>query len=73
MGFQQRQRDYHVPSNQFHEFQGFLLDQRRKHGLDGNLHLREEVTEQNKVDDWMKYQSYKLREYERLETSLKES
>ena len=67
---QQRDRRIYVPRNWFHKFEEFLREGRRKYGLDGDSHLREEVTEQSKLDDWMEYQYYKLREYERFEERL---
>ncbi|KAI9778187.1 MAG: hypothetical protein M1816_004239 [Peltula sp. TS41687] len=48
---QQGNRHYYVPRNRFHELQEFLLERRRRHGLNGDLQLREEPTEQSKLDD----------------------
>ena len=55
----------------FTQFQEFLRDRRRRHGLDGDLHLCEKVAEQSPLNDWMEYQDYKLQQYEDLEKRLK--
>lgn len=68
---QQRDRNVYVRCNKFHRFQDFLRERRRKHGLDGDLQLREKVAEQSPLDDWMEYQDYKLLQYEDLERRLK--
>ncbi|KAL9123851.1 MAG: hypothetical protein Q9217_006760, partial [Psora testacea] len=71
--FRQRQqaiRCGYLP-DRFHEFLEILRERRRIHGLDGELHLREDVAEQSKLDDWMEYQNNKLREYEGLKKKLK--
>ena len=41
--------------------------------MDGDVHLREEVAEQSKLDDWVEYQNYHLREYEKFEQNLKKA
>lgn len=69
---QQCDRRKYVRHDWFHKFQEIVRERRRKFGLDGDVHLREQVAEQSKLDDWMEYQNYKLRKYERFEQSLKE-
>ncbi|KAI9889401.1 MAG: hypothetical protein M1814_005337 [Vezdaea aestivalis] len=59
--------------DRFSRLQGFQQERRRKYGLDGDVHLCENIADQNKLQDWMEYQNYKLMKYERLEDSLKES
>ncbi|KAL9025960.1 MAG: hypothetical protein Q9196_005303, partial [Gyalolechia fulgens] len=69
----QKQRDirrYYIRRKRFHEYQEFVLERRRRHGLDGDPQLYENVAEQSKVDDWMEYQHYKLGGYEGLEQKL---
>lgn len=70
---QQVDRRTYVPRNLFHKFLEFLRERRRKYGLDGDVHLREKVAEQSKLEDWMEYQNQKLREYEDFEQNLKEA
>ena len=71
--FQQRNRRYFVFHNRFPEFQQHVLERRRRHGLDGDMQLLEEQDKQSKLDDWMEYQDYELRTYERLEKDFKEA
>ncbi|KAI9704970.1 MAG: hypothetical protein M1836_006750 [Candelina mexicana] len=71
--FQQANRRYFVFHNRFPEFQQKVLERRRRHGLDGDVQLLEEQSKQSKLDDWMEYQDYELREYERLEKKFKEA
>ena len=70
---QQHDRRYYVRRDWFHRFQEFLRERRRKFGLDGDVHLREEVAEQSKLDNWVEYQNYHLREYEKFEQNLKKA
>lgn len=70
---QQHLRQYYVPRNRFHEFLEIVRDRRRKHGLDGDLQLHEEVAEQSPLDDWMEYQNCKLWQYEGLEQKLNDA
>ena len=73
-GFRRRQLHDHswaVRHHWFHRFQELIRERRRKFGLDGDVHLREEVTEQSKLEDWVEYQDLHLREYEKLEESFK--
>ncbi|KAI9784909.1 MAG: hypothetical protein M1835_003472 [Candelina submexicana] len=71
--FQQANRRYFVFHNRFSEFQQKVLERRWRHGLDGDVQLLEEQSKQSKLDDWMEYQDYELREYERLEKKFKEA
>ncbi|KAL8900704.1 MAG: hypothetical protein Q9207_005571 [Kuettlingeria erythrocarpa] len=71
--FQQRNRRYFVFHNRFPEFQQQVLERRRRHGLDGDVQLLEAHDKQSKLDDWMEYQDYELRTYERLEKGFKEA
>ena len=71
--FQQRNRRYFVPHGRFPEFQQQVLERRRRHGLDGNVQLLEDSDKQNQLDEWMEYQDYEFREYERLEKDLNET
>lgn len=71
--FQQKNRHYFVFHNRFPEFQQKVLERRRRYGLDGDVQLLEEQDKQSKLDDWMEYQDYELREYERLEKDFKEA
>lgn len=41
--------------------------------MDGDIHLCENVADQSKLEDWMEYQDYELRDYEGLEEGLKEA
>ena len=68
---QQYHRRFYARRDWWHRFQEDLRERRRKFGLGGDLSLREVVAEQSKLDDWMEYQDYHLREYEQLEQSLK--
>ena len=70
--FQQKNRSYFVLHQRFPEFQQKVLERRRRHGLDGDPRLREEQGKQSEIDDWMEYQDYELRTYERLEKELEE-
>ncbi|KAL8650292.1 MAG: hypothetical protein Q9210_003911 [Variospora velana] len=65
-----RVRRWYIRRNRFHEYQESVLEQRRKHGLDGDPQLCENMAEQSKVDDWMEYQHYVLGEYESMEKNL---
>lgn len=71
--FQQRNRRYFIFHNRFPEFQQQVLERRRRHGLDGDVQLSEEQDKQSKLDDWMEYQDYELRTYERLQKDFKEA
>jgi len=71
--FQQKNRRYFVFHDRFPEFQQKVLERRRRHGLDGDAQLLEEQNKQSKLDDWMEYQDYELREYEHLEKDFKEA
>lgn len=69
----EKQRDgrrWFIRRNRFHEYQEFVLERRRKHGLDGDPQLCENMAEQSKVDDWMEYQHYILGAYQGLEKKL---
>ena len=70
---QRGNRQHYVPRNLFFKFQEVLQERRRKHGLDGDLHLCEEVADQSKLEDWMEYQNYELRKYEAMEERLKKA
>lgn len=50
-----------------------FLNTGRRHGLDGDVQLLEDRDKQSKLDDWMEYQDYELRTYERFEQDLKET
>lgn len=65
-------RRSYIRSNRFQEYREFVLERRRKHGLDGDPQLRENAAEQSKLDDWMEYQNYKLGDNEGLERKLEE-
>ncbi|KAL8904663.1 MAG: hypothetical protein Q9207_003112 [Kuettlingeria erythrocarpa] len=69
-GNQRDLRRWYIHRNRFHEYQEFVLERRRKHGLDGDPQLCENIAEQSKVDDWMEYQHYILGGYESLEKEL---
>ncbi|KAL8801323.1 MAG: hypothetical protein Q9182_004529 [Xanthomendoza sp. 2 TL-2023] len=71
--FQQRNRRYFVFHNRFSEFQQQILERRRRHGLNGDVQLLEEQDKQSKLADWMEYQDYELRTYERLQKDFKEA
>ncbi|KAI4288699.1 MAG: hypothetical protein L6R35_002035 [Caloplaca aegaea] len=71
--FQQRNRRYFIFHNRFPEFQQQVLERRRRHGLDGNMQLLEAHDKQSKLNDWMEYQDYELRTYERLEKDFKDA
>lgn len=71
--FQQKNRRYFVFHRRFPEFQQKVLERRQRHGLDGDVQLLEDRDKQSKLDDWMEYQDYELREYERLEMDLMET
>lgn len=69
--FQQKNRCYFVfHHSKFPEFQQQVLERRRRHGLDGDVQLLEDRDKQSELDDWMEYQDYELRTYERLEKDL---
>ena len=70
---QQHNRRRYVSRDRFFKFQEVHRDRRRKYGLDGDVHLREKVADQSKLEDWMEYQNYELQNYEILEKGLKES
>lgn len=70
--FQQKNRRYFVFHNRFPEFQQQVLERRRRHRLDGDVQLLEDRDKQSRLDDWMEYQDYELREYERLEKDFEE-
>ena len=59
--------------SRFPEFQQKVLERRQRHGLDSDVQLLEDRDKQSKLDDWMEYQDYELREYERLEMNLMET
>ncbi|KAL9017488.1 MAG: hypothetical protein Q9185_005201 [Variospora sp. 1 TL-2023] len=71
--FQQRNRHCFVFHNNFPEFQQRVLERRRRHGLDGHVQLLEVHDKQSKLNDWIEYQDYELRTYERLEKAFKEA
>lgn len=71
--FQQKNRRYYKFHSRFPEFQQKVLERRRRHGLDSGVQLLEEQDKQSKLVDWMEYQDYELREYERLENDFKEA
>ena len=70
---QQSNRRKFVARAGFPKFLEFVRERRRKYGLDGDVHFREQVAEQSKLDDWMEYQNYNLLRYEALERGLKEA
>ncbi|KAL9606106.1 MAG: hypothetical protein Q9179_000732 [Wetmoreana sp. 5 TL-2023] len=71
--FQQKNRRYFVFHSRFPEFQQQVLERRRRHGLGGDIQLLEEQDKQSKLDEWMEYQDYELRTYERLAKDLEET
>lgn len=71
--WQHRTRRSYVPRNRFPQLHEQLRDCRRKHGLDGDVHLREVAADQSKLEDWTEYQVYELFTYEKLKESLKKS
>ncbi|KAL8941535.1 MAG: hypothetical protein Q9211_001782 [Gyalolechia sp. 1 TL-2023] len=72
--FQQENRRYFVfHHNRFPEFQQQVRERRRRHGLDGDVQMLEEQGKQSKLDEWMEYQDYELRVYDRLEKKFKET
>ena len=71
--FQQRNRRYFIFHSRFPEFQQKVLERRQRHRLDGNLQLLEEPSKQSRLDDWMEYQDYELRTYERSENDYNEA
>ena len=71
--FQQKNRRYFVFHSRFPEFQQKVLERRRIHGLDGDVQLLEDRDKQSKLDDWMEYQDYELRTFERFEQEFKET
>ncbi|KAI4196204.1 MAG: hypothetical protein LQ350_006697 [Teloschistes chrysophthalmus] len=68
----QRWRRSYVRRNRFHEYRELTREIRRRHGFGGDVHPREELAEQSKLDDWGEYQAYKLWEHEWSEQKLKE-
>jgi hypothetical protein len=69
--FQQKNRRFFVFHDQFLEFQQKVLERRQKHELDDDVQLLENRNKQSKLNDWMKYQNYELRTYERFEQDFK--
>ena len=71
--FQQRNRRYFIFHSRFPEFQQEVLERRQRHRLDGNVQLLEELSKQSRLEDWMQYQDYELRTYERLKKDYSEA
>ncbi|KAI9675745.1 MAG: hypothetical protein M1817_001112 [Caeruleum heppii] len=75
--FRQLQQDirqhYHIRRKPFSEYRRKVLERRRRHGLDGDVHLLEDRDQQTELTDWMEYQDVQIRHYERLKKEVEEA
>ncbi|KAI9777558.1 MAG: hypothetical protein M1816_004701 [Peltula sp. TS41687] len=71
--FQQRVRRYYVQRNRFPEYRQKVLERRRRHGLDNDVELLEDIDKQSELVNWMEYQDYELQSCESYEKDVKKA
>ncbi|KAI9670780.1 MAG: hypothetical protein M1817_003891 [Caeruleum heppii] len=72
-GYQQRMRRYFIQRDRFPEYQQSVSARRRRHGLEGDVDLREEVNQQSKMENWVEYQDYLYIGLENLGKTIEEN
>ncbi|KAL9103074.1 MAG: hypothetical protein Q9163_001840 [Psora crenata] len=72
-GFREYQQDSrrYMTQSMLPEYEEIVLERRRRHRLDGDVQFHQDQSKQSELDDWTEYQDYELRDYERLEMSLR--
>ncbi|KAI1150985.1 hypothetical protein F4825DRAFT_477495 [Nemania diffusa] len=55
------------PDAHFSKYVDLVAEKRQQHGLAGDVHLRPEVKEQTRAQNWLEYQCYHLVQLEKLE------
>lgn len=57
----------------FDEFLNEIRERRRRHGLDGDVHLLPNLRQQCQLENWTEFQNYHLKQLERFEAKQNES
>lgn len=69
--YQKRIREYYGKRGTFPEFVDKVRNRRRRHGLEGDVGLLPDLTQQTRLDNWIEFQEYHLQHYEREEMDVK--
>lgn len=64
--FQDRNRGYYVRRKikPFSDFEEAVRQRRRRHNLEGDVHLHPEAGQQNQIENWVEFQDYHLQRHE---------
>lgn len=68
--FQDRTRQYYLKRGAFPNFVDDARDRRRRHGLEGDVHLLPDPKQQSRLGNWIEFQNYHLMLYEREEMEV---
>ncbi|KAL8769042.1 MAG: hypothetical protein Q9209_004828 [Squamulea sp. 1 TL-2023] len=70
--FQKRNRRYYVPRRAFPNFVDTVRHRRRRHGLEGDVHLLPNLEQQSQLQNWIEFQNYHLNLHEDEEMKTKD-